>query len=97
MRTLHYAGCDFVTSDRVAEAFVDYLVTLPLNQPPERVTIPALRAGDEVVAEFVVTAFAPIVTTSSHEREVPLHGEDAAIEALRGKARRLDGVGLETP
>ncbi|MCS0498973.1 hypothetical protein [Protaetiibacter mangrovi] len=95
MRALHYAGCELVTTERVAEALLDYIVTLPLNQPPERVTIPALRGGEPVVAELVLTAATPLATTSLDMREQPLDGEDYAVEVLRFKAHRLDSVGFD--
>ena len=94
MRVLHYAGCELVTSDRVAEALLDFIVTLPLNRPPERVSIPALRAGAPVIAEFVLTAATPIASTTSDARETALDGERAAIEVLHHKTHRLDSVGV---
>lgn len=94
MRALHYAGCELVTSDRVAEALLDYVITLPLNQPPERVTIPALRDGAPVVAELVLTASTAIAAVTTNTRETVLDGEDYAIEVLHNKAHRLDSVGF---
>lgn len=94
MRTLHYTGCELVTTDRVADALLDYLVTLPLNHPPERVRIPALRDGVAVVAELIVTAMSPLVATTSDERDVALDGEDYAVDVLRHRASRLGSAGL---
>ncbi len=94
MRILHYAGCELVTTDRVAEALLDYLVTLPLNHPPERVTIPALRDGVAVVAELVISALAPLVATTTEGGEVALDGEEYAVDVLRHRMTRLGSIGL---
>jgi hypothetical protein len=95
MRTLNYAGCELVTSDGVADALLDYVVTLPLNRPPERVTIPALQEGRPVVARFLVTALTPLLVTTAERVDEPLEGEERAIDVLRHKAHRLDSVGYD--
>lgn len=95
MRALNYAGCELVTSDAVADALLDYVVTLPVNRPPEPVTIPALQEGRPVTARFLVTAQTPLLVTSVERPEVPLDGEDHAIDVLRHRAQRLDSIGYE--
>lgn len=95
MRTLNYAGCELVTSDAVADALFDYVVTLPLNHPPETVTIPVLQEGRAAVARFLVTALTPLLVTSTEQSEVHLEGEEHAVGVLRHKAQRLDSVGYE--
>jgi hypothetical protein len=95
MRTLIYGGSELVTTDAVAEALLDYVVTLPLNRPPEPVTIPALREGRPVTARFLVTALTPLLVTSADRADIALDGETHAIDVLRHKARRLDSVGYE--
>jgi hypothetical protein len=95
MRTLTYGGSDLVTTDAVAEALLDYVVTLPINRPPEPVTIPALREGRPVTARFLVTAQTPLLVTTAERPDVPLDGEKHAIDVLRHKAHRLDSVGYE--
>jgi hypothetical protein len=95
MRNLNYAGCELVTSDAVADALLDYVVTLPLNRPPEPVTIPALQEGRPVTARFLVTALTPLLVTTAERANVPLDGEAHAIDVLRHKARRLDSIGYD--
>ncbi|HLU62975.1 MAG TPA: hypothetical protein VKY66_00465 [Protaetiibacter sp.] len=95
MRALNYAGSELVTSDAVADALIDYVVTLPTNHPPEPVTIPALQDGREVTARFLVTAQTPLLVTSSDEPETPLRGAEHAVDVLRHRARRLDSIGYE--
>jgi hypothetical protein len=95
MKALHYAGCELITSEAVADALLDFVVTLPLNAPPERVTIPALRDGHPVVARLLVTALTPMLVTSIGMPNVPLEGEEHAVDVLRHKAQRLDSVGYE--
>jgi hypothetical protein len=95
MRTLTYGGSELVTTDAVAEALLDYVVTLPLNRPPEPVTIPALQQGRPVTARFLVTALTPLLVTTAERPDVPLDGEAHAIDVLRHKADRLDSIGYE--
>ncbi len=95
MRTLNYAGHELITSDAVAEALFDYVLTLPLNHPPEPVTIPVLQEGHTETARFLVTAVTPLLATSSADSDVQLEGEDHAIGVLRHKAQRLDSIGYE--
>jgi len=96
MRTLHYAGTELVTSDGIAEALLDYIVTLPLNHPPHRVTLPAMRDDHEVVAHLVVTAETALLVTTSDAPHVALDGEQYAIDVLRHHTHRLDSIGVET-
>lgn len=95
MRSLNYAGTELVTSDAVADALIDYVVTLPVNHPPEPVTIPALQGGREVTARFVVTAQTPLLVTNNEGPEIPLPGADHAVDVLRYRAQRLDSIGYE--
>jgi hypothetical protein len=95
MRSLSYAGCELVTSDAVADALLDYVVTLSLNHPPEPVTIPALREGREVTARFLVTAQTQLLVMTSELAEVALDGSQKAVDVLRYRARRLDSIGHE--
>lgn len=95
MRALLYAGCELVTTDDLADALLEYLVTLPLNQPPERVVLPALRDGRPVTAQLLLTATSPLVVTTVDAAQQPLDGEDYALQVLRRKARRLDSVGFD--
>lgn len=95
MRALNYAGCELVTSDAVAEALLDFVVTLPVNRPPEPVTIPALQEGRPVTARLLVTAQTPLLVTSLEKPDVPLDGEETAIDVLRHKMQRLDSIGYE--
>src|SRR5690606_21907935 len=95
MRSLNYAGCELVTSDAVAQALLDFVVTLPINRPPEPVTIPALQGGRPVTARFLVTALTPLLVTSSDRPDVALEGEARAVDVLRHKMQRLDSIGYE--
>lgn len=96
MRALLYAGCELVTTDDLADALLDYLVTLPLNRPPERVVLPALRDGRPVTAQLLLTAVSPLLVTTVDAPQQPLDGEDYALQVLRRKTRRLDSIGFET-
>lgn len=84
-----------MTSDAVADALLDYVVTLSLNHPPEPVTIPALHDGREVTARFLVTAQTPLLVTTTERAEVALDGAQKAVDVLRYRARRLDSIGRE--
>ena len=95
MRALNYAGCELVTSDDVAQALLDFVMTLPVNRPPEPVTIPALQEGRPVTARLLVTAQTPLLVTSTERPEVPLEGEEQALSVLRHKMQRLDSIGYE--
>lgn len=97
MKTLLYAGHAFTTTDEVARALLDYVVTIPHNQAPEVVMIPAMRDGERVVAHLVLTASTPLALHTVEGREVALDGEDYAVEVLRRKASRLAAVGFDTP
>ncbi|AYF98473.1 hypothetical protein [Protaetiibacter intestinalis] len=94
MKALLYAGHELLTTDEVADALLDYVVTLPLNQPPERVVIPAVRAGSPVVAELVVTGCTPVAATTTDDPDTSLEGEEYAVQVLRRKTERLAGLGL---
>jgi hypothetical protein len=94
MKALLYAGHELLTSDSVADALLDYVETLPLNQPPERVVIPALRDGIPVTAEVVLTAATPVAITTTPLEDAHLDGEDYAVAVLRRKAERLAGIGF---
>ena len=93
MKALLYAGHELLTTDDVADALLDYVETLPLNQAPERVVLPALRDGQPVVAELVLTAATPVVVTTTPVRNTHLDGEEYAIAVLRNKAERSAGIG----
>lgn len=93
MKALLYAGHELLTSDSVADALLDYIEALPVNQPPQRVVIPALREGSPVTAEVVLTAATPVAVTTTALDESHLDGEDYAVTVLRRKAERLAGIG----
>jgi hypothetical protein len=93
MKALLYAGHELLTTDAVADAVLDYVETLPLNQPPERIVIPALRDGLPVTAEVVLTASTPMAVTTTPMRDTPLEGDVYAVQVLRHKAERLAGIG----
>lgn len=95
MKVLLYSGCELTTTDEVARALLDYIVTIPHNQAPEVVMIPALREGGRVVAHLVLTANTPLAVHTVEGRETALDGEDYAIEVLRRKASRLSAVGFD--
>lgn len=94
MKALLYAGYELLTTDDVADALLDFVETLPLNQPPERVVIPALRDGLPVTAEMVLTAATPVAVTTSPLRDTHLEGDIYAVEVLRRKAERVGGIGF---
>lgn len=93
MKALLYAGHELLTTDPVADALLDYVETLPLNQQPERVVIPALRDGHPVIAEVVLTAATPVAVTTTDLDDMPLDGADYAVAVLRNKAERMAGIG----
>lgn len=95
MKALLYAGHELLTTDDVADALLDFVETLPLNQPPERVVIPALRDGLPVTAEVVLTAATPVAVTTTSLRDTPLEGDVYAVAVLRRKAERVGGIGFE--
>ncbi|TXK19583.1 hypothetical protein [Homoserinibacter sp. GY 40078] len=95
MKALLYSGHELITTDAVAEALLDYVMTLPLNQRPDRIMVPALRDGSRTVAQLVLTAGTPLAVTTIDGPDTPLDGEDYAIEVLRRKTRRLDSVGFD--
>jgi len=93
MKALLYAGHELLTTDRVADALLDYVETLPMNQPPDRVVIPALRDGQPVIAEMVLTAATPVAVTTTALADTALDGADYAVAVLRNKAERVAGIG----
>ncbi len=83
-----------MTTDRVADALLDFLVTLPRTGPPERIAIPVLRGGRTVGVQLLVTAATPFVVFEADAPETPLDGEEHAVAVLRHRAARLDSVGF---
>ena len=94
MKNVMYAGHELLTSDAVADALLDFVVTLARTQPPERVSIPAVKDGRVTDVQLVVTAVTPLAVASSDAHEQSLPGALRAVEVLRYKASRLDSVGL---
>lgn len=96
MKALLYAGHEFTTSDAIADALLDYMLTMPLNQPPDRIMVPALRDGRPLVVQLMLTACTPIAVTTLDDPDTPLEAEDYAVQVLRRKTTRLSGVGFES-
>lgn len=94
MKNLLYAGHELTTTDAVAEALLDFVVTLARNQPPARVTIPVLIDGRNTEVQLILTAVTPIAAATVDMSDMALRGADSAVEELRYKASRLDSVGL---
>ena len=95
MKSLLYAGHELLTTDEVADALLDYVVTLPLNQPPERLVIPAIRDGHSIVVEVVLTASTPIASATTEVPSAPLDGELTALREMRRKTNRIAHLGLD--
>lgn len=94
MKNLLYAGHELTTTDAVAEALLDFVVTLARTQPPASVNIPVLMHGRSTDVQLILTAVTPIAAASIAMSEVALNGADFAVEILRRKTERLDSVGL---
>ena len=95
MKSLLYAGHELLTTDEVADALLDYVVTLPLNQPPERLVIPAIRDGQPIVVEVVVTASTPIASATTEVPSEHLDGETEALREMKRKTNRIAHLGLD--
>lgn len=94
MKNLLYAGHELTTTDAVADALLDFVVTLARTQPPESVKIPVLMNGRSADVQLILTAVTPIAASSIDMSEIALDGAEFAVEILRRKAERLDSVGL---
>ena len=94
MKNLLYAGHELTTTDAVAEALLDFVVTLARTQPPESVNIPVLMNGRSTDVQLILTAVTPVAAASIDMSEVALNGADLAVEILRRKTERLDSVGI---
>ena len=94
MKALLHAGYELVTTDEVADALLDYVVSLPVNQPPARVELPVLRNGQPTLAQLVLSPTTPLAITTSDAVDVELEGADDAVNVLRRRTARLAGLGL---
>lgn len=94
MKNILYGGHDFTTTDDVAAALLDFVVSLARTQPPEVVTIPVIIDGRATEAALVLTSVTPVAVVDVELHDMQLDGADYAVAVLRHKTQRLDSVGI---
>lgn len=94
MKNLIYAGSTFTTTDEVASALLDFVVSQARTHPPEAVTVPVIIDGRASEITLVLTAGTPLAFAATDVHDMELDGSEYAARVLRHKTQRLDSIGI---